>query len=111
MFEALSNIPVHIGANDLKTVLYLAILPQFVKWSKGFALPLDDCQIRNKLWVELIPKHPDIDAITDHFFSSKGKNKTKIFSAKQGIDLYLVITYEKYEIGRASCRERVSPYV
>jgi hypothetical protein len=78
-------------------VLYQALLPQFIKWSKGFPLQLEDCQIRNKLWVELIPKHPDIDAVADHFFTSKGKNKAKAFTPKQGVDLYLVITHEKYE--------------
>lgn len=97
IFEALSNIPVHIGADDLKLVLYHALLPQYIKWSKGFPIQLEDCQLRNKLWVELIPKHPDVDAVAEYFFSSKGKNKAKIFMPKQGIDLYLVITNEKYE--------------
>ena len=48
------------------------------------------------LWVELVPKHPDVDAVADHFFTSKGKNKGKVFMPKQGIELYLVITHEKY---------------
>ena len=64
---------------------------------KGFPLCLEECQIRNKLWVELVPKHPDIDAIADHFFIYKGKNKTKTFTQKQAVNLSLVITYEKYE--------------
>ena len=97
IFEALSNIPVHIGANNLKWVLYYALLPHYIKWSKGFPLQLNECQIRNKLWVELVPKHPDVDAVTDQFFTSKGKNKAKVFTPKQGVDLYLVITHEKYE--------------
>lgn len=111
IFEALSNIPVHIGAVDLKWVLYHALLPQYIKWSKGFPLQLEDCQIRNKLWVELVPKIPDVDAVADYFFISKGKNKTKAFTPKQGVDLYLVITNEKYEaiLQHISDIEEVSP--
>ena len=97
IFEALQSIPVHIGAEQLKLVLYHALLPHYVKWSKGFPLPIEECQIRNKLWVELVPKHPDVDAVADYFFTSKGKNKAKAFTPKQGIDLFLVITHEKYE--------------
>ena len=77
-------------------MLYSALLPQFIKWSKGYSLPLEDCQIRNKLWVELVPKQPDIDAVAEYFFTSKGK-KGKAFTPKQGVELYLVITNEKYE--------------
>jgi hypothetical protein len=98
IFEAVSNIPVHIGVNDLKFVAYHAILPHFLKWSKDFPLLFDECELRTKLWVELIPKTPDVDAIADKFFDLKGKNKTtKVFSAKQGIDLYLAISNEKFE--------------
>ena len=97
IFEALSNIPVHIGANDLKWVLYHAVLPHYIKWSKGFPIQMDECQIRNKLWVELVPKHPDVDAVAEHFFTSKGRNKGRVFTPKQGVELYLVITHEKYE--------------
>lgn len=39
-----------------------------------------------------------MDAIADKFFDLKGKNKTtRVFSAKQGIDLYLAISNEKFE--------------
>jgi len=38
-----------------------------------------------------------VDAIADKFFDNQGKKSTKVFSAKQGIDLYLVISNEKYE--------------
>jgi hypothetical protein len=61
-------------------------------------LPFDECELHTKLWVELIPKTPDVDAIADKFFDLKGKNKTtRFFSAKQGIDLYLAISHKKFE--------------
>ncbi|KAH9476800.1 hypothetical protein JR316_0010715 [Psilocybe cubensis] len=98
LHEAVSNIPVHIGLTDLKRVMYYALLPQFLEWSKGFPLRINDCVVRNKLWVELIPKQPDVDAISEHFFSFKGRNKlSKIFTPKQGIELYLCITHRLYE--------------
>ena len=95
---AVSNIPVHIGVNDLKFIAYHAVLPYFLKWSKNFLLPFDDCELLTKLWVELVPKTLDVDAIADKFFDLKGKNKTtRVFSAKQGINLYFAISHEKFE--------------
>lgn len=45
-----------------------------------------------------MPKQPDVDAIADSFFIFKGRNKlAKVFSPKQGMDLYLVIDHNKYE--------------
>ena len=77
---------------------YHAVLPHFLKWSKDCSLLFEECELRTKLWVELVPKNPDVDAIADKFFDLRGKNKaTKIFSAKQGIDLYLCISNEKFE--------------
>lgn len=88
----------HIGVKDLKFVAYHAILPHFLKWLKNCPLPFDECELRTKLWVELVPKAPDVDAIADKFFDNRGKNKaTRVFSAKQGIDLYIAISQEKYE--------------
>jgi len=95
IFEALSNIPVHIGVQELKFIAYHALLPQYIKWSKNFSLTFEGCELRNKQWVEFVPKHPDIDAVADKFFDCKGRNKTlKVFSAslRQGIEIYLVIT-------------------
>ena len=58
---------------------------------------MEECQLRSKNWVEFIPRQPDIDAIADMFFTSKGKSKAKTFSPKSGADLYLYIRYEKYD--------------
>ena len=98
IFEAVSDIPIHIRVNDLKFVAYHAVLLYSLKWSKNFSFPFDDCELCTKLWVELVPKTPDVDAIADKFFDLKGKiETTRVFSAKQGIDLYLAISHEKFE--------------
>ena len=97
MYEALSEIPVHIGVSDLKFVLFHALLPPFLKWSKEYPLNLSDCELRDKHWVELIPKQPDVDAVADNFFTFKGRNKnTKVFTPKQGIELNLSISQDIY---------------
>jgi hypothetical protein len=73
------------------------LLPQYLTWSKGYPLSIDECQLRDKDWVELIPKRPDVDIISDKFFELKGRSKTKSFSAKKAAELYLCISHEKYD--------------
>ncbi|KIL58368.1 hypothetical protein M378DRAFT_86593, partial [Amanita muscaria Koide BX008] len=100
VFEALQNIPVHIGARDLKRVVYTMILPHFLAWSKGLPINIDECELRNKQWVELIPRHPeaDVDVIADKFIDKgRKKNGAPVFNPRQGIDLYLVIGHLKVQ--------------
>lgn len=89
----------HIGVRDLKFIAYHAVLPYSLKWSKGFPLPFDECELCSSLWVEHVPKNLDVDAIAEKFFNySRSKNKAiKTFSPKQGTDLYIAISHEKYE--------------
>lgn len=98
IFEAVSNVQVHIGAADLKFIAYYALLPQYLAWSKGYPLSIDECQLRDKDWVELIPKNPDVDVIADRFFEFKGKKaRAKSFTPKKGAELSLSISYETYD--------------
>ena len=60
-------------------------------------MTIEECQLRDKNWVELIPRMPDVDAIAENFFESKGKSKVKTFVSKKGIEIYLSIEYEKYD--------------
>ncbi|KAF8200099.1 hypothetical protein BJ912DRAFT_1019943 [Pholiota molesta] len=76
VFEAISDIPVHIGHHQLKFVAFHALLPHFVKWSEQFPLHIDACTLRNNNWVELMPRHPDVDIIADKFFESRGKKRS-----------------------------------
>ena len=82
---------------SLKHILYYALLPQFLHWSKGFPLSIKECELHDKNWVQLIPQQPDIDAIAEQFFEAKSKRKVKVFAAKKGADLSLCIKNEKYQ--------------
>ena len=59
---------------------------------------LDECELRDKNWVELIPRKLDVDAIVDYFFECKTKTKVKAFTPKSGIEVYLSIEYDKYDM-------------
>lgn len=69
-----------------------------MKWSKGLSLTVEDVELRFKNWLELMPRVPDVDAISEKFFTVKGKNTAKKFNPGQGVDLILAISYEKYEL-------------
>lgn len=93
----------HIGACDLKNVVFLALLPQISQWSKQFLLSANDLRLREKNWVELIPSLvqgvADVDAIAQRFFvlkRAKGKSEGRIFQSGE-ITVYLELPYGKYQ--------------
>ena len=97
--ETISNIPLHIGVEDLKAVAYFTLLPLFIKWSKNHTLSIEDLRLRFKDWVELISQGPDdedVNAITNKFFVPKGKSKVPQFQPNKVLDLFLEIGYETY---------------
>jgi hypothetical protein len=97
--ETVSNIPLHIGVQDLKAVAYFTLLPLYSRWSKDHSLSIDDLRLRFKDWVELIPLGPDnedINAISSKFYVPKGKSKVLQFQPNKVLDLYLEISYETY---------------
>lgn len=96
------NIPVSIGAADLKSVVYHALLPQTIAWLRGYNVSDIEFSLRKQHWIEVIPTgYPDVNAIADDFFTVKaGKTggSTRIFSNKNPAKLYLAIdnpTYDK----------------
>lgn len=96
--ETISNIPLHIGVSHLKAIAYFTILPLFQKWSHNFSLSIDDVKLRNKNWVEMLPKghgDEDVNAIESEFFTFKGKAKTRQYLPNKVLDLYLGISYAK----------------
>ena len=98
--ESVGNVPVHVGARDLKQLSFVTIGPKFAVWSKNYPLLLDGVILRSKNWVEIIPKFSgqddDVDAIKDHFYRPRGRAKTVSFNAGSGIEVYLEIEHEKY---------------
>jgi len=94
--ETISNIPLHIGVANLKVIAYYMILPMFLKWSHDYPLSIDDVKLRNKNWVEMLPKGPsdeDLNTIEGEFYTFKGKAKTRQFLPSKVLDLYLGIGY------------------
>ena len=94
--ETISNIPIHIGVANLKVIAYYTILPMFLKWSLNYPLSIDNVKLRNKNWVELLPKGPgdeDLNAIEAEFYTFKGKAKSRQFLPNKVLDLYLGISY------------------
>ena len=97
--EMISNIPVHIGVRELKNIVYLTLLPPFIKWSKNDSLNTSDLCLRFKDWVELIPLgsgNEDVDAISSKFFLPKGKSKTIQFHPNKVLELYLELIFDRY---------------
>ena len=97
--ETISDIPVYIGVQELKSITYFTLLPLFKQWSKNDTLSLEDLRLRFKNWVELVPLgtgDEDVNAISSKFFSPKGKSKTIQFHPGKGLELYLELAYSRY---------------
>ena len=97
--ETISNIPVHIGVQELKNIVYLTLLPPFIKWSKNDFPNTSDLHLHFKDWVELIPLgsgNEDVDAISSKFFLPKGKSKTIQFYPNKVLELYLELVFDRY---------------
>jgi hypothetical protein len=113
--ETINNVPVHVGAVQLKTICYLTILPVFLKWSKGTSatLDIDEVILRQKDWVEivLVKGVEDVDVIAKPFFIPRGKNKTVQFHPGKGADLNLEISAEKYNAVNALVEAARKPKV
>lgn len=103
--EAIGDIPVGIGARDLKQTIFVTLLPSWCSWSHDTPLHIDDVKLRFKRdWLEIAPRlgQPiDQDAIRSHFFKVKkvagGAAKPATFAAGSGIDLYLELSDKKFE--------------
>ena len=101
--ESINNVPVHIGAVDLKNIVFLALLPQISQWSKQFPLSVDDLHLQEKNWVELIPNLvqgiADVDAISKKFFvvkRTKGSSEGHVFQSGD-VTVYFELPFGKYQ--------------
>jgi hypothetical protein len=93
------EIPVHIGAKELKKIAFIMLLPHFLRWSHNYPLTIENTAIRHKNWQEIIPREPrDVNAISDKFFHRKGQDKTPKFVGGQGLDVYVTITNDTYQL-------------
>ena len=95
VLQAVNNVPVHIGAVELKGLLYEHILPVWNAYTEGFLLEINDFIMRMKEWVEIKPLNPDQDVIACQFFKSGNGGLT--FKAGHCIILHIPnAIYNKY---------------
>ncbi|KAG6818300.1 hypothetical protein H0H93_006170, partial [Arthromyces matolae] len=94
--EAIDNVPLHIGAVELKTLLFDLILPTWLKFSGGFNIDITQVVMRNKDWVEIRPKNPDLDAISA-LFLKEGKNGELVFKSGRCL-IYLHLPNDIYKL-------------
>ena len=73
VLQAVDDVPVHIGAVDLKNLLYSQILPVWLAYTEQFPLDIEEIMMRTKDWVEIHPLNPDRDVIARQFRRT-GKN-------------------------------------
>lgn len=85
----MDHIPVHIGAVELKKILYDAVIPKWQEWTNNYLLRLDDVVMRNNNWVALVPKNPDRDVIADQFFKRVKKGALTFKGGKCIINLHV----------------------
>ncbi|KAF9073418.1 hypothetical protein BDP27DRAFT_1417237 [Rhodocollybia butyracea] len=57
------NINIHVGCQDLYSILYLYLFPKWLKHSQNVALVQNDTILANDKHAEILPRVPDIDAI------------------------------------------------
>jgi hypothetical protein len=90
------HIPVYIGADALKRILYDAIIPKWNRWTENFPLCIDQIMMCDKLWVVLKPTAPDCDVIARNFFRS-GKKGTQTFKTGKTI-IHFHVPNEIYNV-------------
>lgn len=78
VLQAVDDIPVHIGAVELKSILFERLLPAWKIYTRGYPLEIDDIIMRTKDWVEIQPLNPDRSVISRPFFKH-GKNGATTF--------------------------------
>ncbi|KAJ6504738.1 hypothetical protein C8R47DRAFT_1316176 [Mycena vitilis] len=95
IYRAVDHIPVNVGAGDLKSIVYHALLPQIVTWLRGYPVDKIEFTLRKQHWLEIVPTaFPDVNAIADDFFTVKparGGGVTRTFNNKKPAKLYLGI--------------------
>ena len=81
--------------------MFYALLPQIIRWLRGYDISKIEFTLRKQHWIEVTPKgFPDVNAIADEFFTLKpGKTggTVKIFNNKNPAKLFLGIDNSTYD--------------
>ncbi|KAJ3714715.1 hypothetical protein C8R42DRAFT_682093 [Lentinula raphanica] len=83
------HINVRVGYHDLYSVLYIYLLPLWLKYSRNVQLLQSDTVLCNDLHAAMLAKTPDIDVIKDKCYEVKGRNKTKSLIRNKPIKVFL----------------------
>lgn len=71
--EVIDDVPVHIGANELKILCFHAIERPWKIFTNGFPLSIDDVILRDDKWARIWAREPDVDVISSRFFHAPKK--------------------------------------
>ncbi|KAJ4473173.1 hypothetical protein J3R30DRAFT_3708305 [Lentinula aciculospora] len=96
VMTVISNVNVHVGCHDLHSILYAFLLPRWLKYSRNVKLLLTDTSLANDNHAEILPRIPDINAIKDKCYVSKGVKKVQSLITRP-LKLYLHIESTKVQ--------------
>ncbi|KAH9846079.1 hypothetical protein C2E23DRAFT_891218 [Lenzites betulinus] len=108
--ESIGCVPVHIGASDLKSLVFSALYPVFVEWCHMASLSYAECKIRDKDGVIIEPIagiDGDRDALPQQqFFHIKEvqRKQRRVFKATKPAEVLLEIPSQVYT--KAQTRKR-----
>ncbi|KAJ7016540.1 hypothetical protein C8F04DRAFT_1201967 [Mycena alexandri] len=88
LLEVIQDVPLHIGAVELKQLLFDKLLPKWHEFTAGRPLRLEDFALRDDKWLEMAPPMglPDTDCISAKCFTST-KNGAPQFRPKKVVML------------------------
>ncbi|KAL1687134.1 hypothetical protein GGG16DRAFT_117262 [Schizophyllum commune] len=99
IWRVISNVPVRIGAADLKALCIKELQPSFANHFPGVSISPSDIRLCSKNWIDIVPPEngePDIDAIAHEFI--KTNKKTGLPEYRPGTtNVNLVLSQAQYE--------------
>ncbi|KAJ7704236.1 hypothetical protein B0H16DRAFT_1637812 [Mycena metata] len=108
LYYVQDKVKVSIGAHRIKALAWEKLAPRWRVHTNDFPLTAEECHIYNKNWVEIIPKDPDINVISEQFYKANPKNPAApIFkTGKYRVDLCIpwaiVEAFEAYQLQAAA---------
>ena len=100
--EGIGGIDPHIGGNDLHRICYDALKPAWLKWSKGYDVPMERTTLQGiKVHAAITGKAQtqptkQRDAMWHFFYKIRGRAAEPTFKGDQ-LDLAVVIDQEDFE--------------
>ncbi|KAJ7180570.1 hypothetical protein C8R46DRAFT_1210908 [Mycena filopes] len=95
ILEVINDIPLHIGATELKQRLWAKLYEAWLAFTYGRPLSLEEITLRDDKWVALLPRlsGPDVDCIASKFFTVAKNGAAPQFRSKK-IVIHLAVSAE-----------------